>query len=83
MQSLANRLFYVEKQPGESEKDRLSRRMAYKFPVVVRYSLLVSGLIGLMHCLLARKLNRLVQHMAVSPLYMMFLCHEEIRAFLQ
>jgi hypothetical protein len=82
MQRLCHSLLYAPPRPGESEADRLRRRLAFKLPVATRYSLLFGTLAGLLHAVLARRPRRLLQHLLATPLYVLLLCQEEARVLL-
>lgn len=58
--------------------DRLSRRMSFKLPIVMRYSIGLSFLFGIVHLTFSRSMKHLKHHVLAMPVYMIGLCHEEI-----
>jgi|JI6StandDraft_1071083.scaffolds.fasta_scaffold15467_2 hypothetical protein len=72
---------YRKKRDGESEEDRLLRRLSFKLPIVVRYTGMFVVLFGLLHTALARKI-RFRPYLLMSPLVAAFLCNEELRWWL-
>ncbi len=66
---------YRQKKPDESDSDRLSRRMSFKFPIVLRYSIGLSVLFGILHLTFSRQAKHLRSHILIMPLYMIGLCH--------
>lgn len=61
-----------------SDIDRLSRRMSFKLPIVLRYTIGLSCLFGIVHLTFARSFKPLKKHLLAMPFYIMGLCHEEL-----
>lgn len=61
--------------------DRLSRRMSFKLPIVLRYSIGLSFLFGILHLTFSRSMRYVKHYVIAMPLFMVALCHEEIYQF--
>lgn len=67
---------YKPKKEGESELDALSRRMAFKLPIVVRYSIAASILFGILHSILGKNAVWIKRYMYIIPVTISALCYE-------
>ena len=74
--------FYREKKPDESDADRLSRRISFKLPIVLRYSIGLSIFSGIVHVTFSRQARHLKKHLFMMPFYILGLCHEEAYQYL-
>ena len=57
------------------------RRLSFKLPIVLRYSLFFSGLMGGIHMLIVSRKSPFKYWILASPLAMMGLCYEEIGTY--
>jgi hypothetical protein len=61
----------------------LSRRLAFKLPIVLRYNIGFAFLFGIVHSLLAKNTKWFIRYFCMIPVGFGFLCHEEIIKYLQ
>lgn len=69
---------YREKREGESRKDQIYRRLAFKLPIVVRYSLVGSLFVAAVHSFIARQVYFGRYVLLATPVFMGALCFDEI-----
>ena len=74
---------YKPKKEGESELDALSRKMAFKLPIVVRYSIGGAILFGMLHCIAARNPIWAKRYFYMTPVACAGLCYQDIFKYLQ
>ena len=71
------------RQKGETELDALSRRMSFKLPIVIRYSIGTAILFGITHAVFAKNSVWMKRYCYMTPFFAAFLCHEEIIKYFQ
>ena len=72
------KFLYRPKTEGESEEDKLLRRLSFKLPVVVRYNLIFAFFAGVTHAMFTRKPKVILTYYKLTPLGVGVLCYEEI-----
>lgn len=66
---------YKPKAEGESELDALSRRMAFKLPIVIRYSIGGAIVFGIVHSAFAKNPAWMRRYFLATPLTCALLCY--------
>lgn len=74
---------YVKKSAQQSELDKLSRRLAFKLPIVLRYNVGFAIIFGILHSAFSRNTKWMKRYMYMIPLGMTGLCLQEISKYLQ
>ena len=74
---------YKPKTEGESEIDALSRKMAFKLPIVVRYSIGGAIVFGMLHSIVARNPVWAKRYFFMTPLAGAGLCYQDIFKYLE
>lgn len=69
---------FKEKAEGESRKDQIKRRLAFKIPIAVRYSLVGSLFVAAIHSFIARKVYFGRYLLFATPVFMAGICFDEI-----
>ena len=69
---------YKEKREGESQKDIIRRRLSFKLPIAIRYSVVGAGLLGVVLSLFIKRKIFVKTLVVGAPLFMLGLCWEEI-----
>lgn len=58
------------------------RRLSFKVPIVVRYSVGLSIIFGILHATFARNIRWVTRYVVASPAAMLCLCHQELDYYL-
>lgn len=66
---------YIEKKEGESEYDKLMRRLSFKLPVVIRYNLIFALFFGIFGSFFTHKPSTILYFYRFTPLGITGLCY--------
>lgn len=72
------KFLYRPKSEGESEEDKLMRRLSFKLPIVFRYSVFFAFAFGLMHAFVVKRMRVVKYWTMLIPFEVGGLCYEEI-----
>ena len=69
---------YRPKKEGETEEDKIVRKLSFKLPAVVRYNLIFALFAGIFAAFYTNKLKTVFYFYRFVPFTMAALCYEEI-----
>ena len=72
---------YRPRRDGESQEDRLLRKLSFKLPVVVRYNLIFPIFFGVFAAFYTKKSSTVLYFYRFAPIGIAGLCYEEIIQF--
>jgi hypothetical protein len=67
---------YRPRKEGESEEDKIIRKLAFKLPAVVRYNLCFALFFGILGAFYTKKMRTILYFYRYVPLTMTALCYE-------
>lgn len=66
---------YREKRDGETEEDKIMRKLSFKLPVVVRYNLIFAFFFGVLGAFYTKKGSTVLYFYRFTPLGVVGLCY--------
>jgi hypothetical protein len=66
---------YRQKTEGETEEDKILRKLSFKLPVVVRYNLIFSLFFGVLAAFYTKKTSTVIYFYRYTPLGIAALCY--------
>jgi hypothetical protein len=69
---------YRPKQVGETEEDKILRKLSFKLPVVVRYNFIFAFFFGILGGFYTKKMSTIIYFYRYTPIGIVGLCYEEV-----
>ena len=72
------KFLYTPRREGESEKDKILRKLSFKLPAVVRYNVIFAMFFGVFGAFYTKKMKTVLYFYRFLPITIPALCYEEI-----